>query len=740
MKLTFRLLCLSILLSGLAYADDIVLAGSTSGLYRLDRGAPDRLWDKGEVRKILRAGNVWYFLTSNGVMASADLASFEERNVGLPVKVVKQPENGQKTFIREVQELKDLEVHPTNPQILVTATKDAVYLTRDGGLSWKSVGISAATAGVKAVAVLDLPDQSGKSQLTIFMSHPIYGVSWRQPDVPKTTWADLDNGLEQVPTIKWPDEIADLAAVSRGGEIELYASQTFMPRLYRLDWAARRFTKLWAGPEAIDTTEGLAITATTALFTGVDRIGEIPLVAWTPTLTALTPGTASSSQQAIPAPAPSAPRTEPAIAVTDWNDQLDRTPGNLLAAWIPAARSGGRGALSLTELWLLHPERQTGRYTEQAKLKKGNYLPVHQVTTQAGLESHLRTLKNNDLNMLVVDMKDDTGALRYNSKDPLVLAKGRPGRGIDVESFVKTAKANGMYLVARIVVFKDKSLSSYGGAKYAVWDRAEKKAWQGYELVTQKVEVSAGEQTPPPETVRKYYQEYWVDPYSEEVWEYNVSIAKELVARGFDEIQFDYIRFPTDGTNLDNASYRWQDAGMDKESALMSFLSYARKEIAAPISIDIYGANGWYRTGARTGQDVELLSRYVDVICPMFYPSHFEQTFLAQPPAEERPYRIYYYGSFRNAVIARNHVIVRPWAQAFYLNVFYDRAYYNADYVQRQIFGARDSINEGYTYWNNSGRYGDLRPDLSMDEKYPWKSPEAANPDRPAFSALAGKN
>ncbi len=159
------------------------------------------------------------------------------------------------------------------------------------------------------------------------------------------------------------------------------------------------------------------------------------------------------------------------------------------------------------------------------------------------------------------------------------------------------------------------------------------------------------------------------------------------------------------------------------------------RDIAAPISIDIYGANGWYRTGSRTGQDIELLARYVDVICPMFYPSHFEQGFLAQEPARDRPYRIYLHGSYRNAVIARNHCIVRPWAQAFYLNVSYDRAYYDEDYVQRQAFGVRDSINQGYAYWNNSGRYSDLRPDAGLANPYPWASPVDAPATRPFFGS-----
>ena len=221
-----------------------------------------------------------------------------------------------------------------------------------------------------------------------------------------------------------------------------------------------------------------------------------------------------------------------------------------------------------------------------------------------------------------------------------------------------------------------------------------------------------------------YYDENWVDPYCPEVWEYDVAIAKELIARGFDEIQFDYIRFPTDGTNLSNAQYRWQSPGMDKESALISFLSYARENINAPIGIDIYGANGWYRTAARTGQDVETLAEFVDVICPMFYPSHFENKFLNYEPYEERPYRIYFYGTYRNTVIARNKVVIRPWVQTFFLNVPYDRQFYDAEYVKKEVFGVRDSVNRGYMHWNNAGNYSNLAVDPA-DKPYKGRATEA---------------
>jgi hypothetical protein len=326
-------------------------------------------------------------------------------------------------------------------------------------------------------------------------------------------------------------------------------------------------------------------------------------------------------------------------------------------------------------------------------------------------------------------MKDDFGHLRYKPRSEYVKSIGKVSSPIDVEAFVAAMKPKGIYLVARIVVFKDQVVYDYAKGKYAVWDKAEQKPWNGYftrikENPSPSPGSAAAAKAPPgaasipspapspsPEYYRDYMEEYWVDPYCEWVWKYNVEIAKEIIERGFDEVQFDYIRFPTDGENLANATYRFKGEGMDKESALMSFLSYARENVAAPISVDIYGANGWYRTGVRTGQDVEMLQRYVDVICPMYYPSHFEQDFYAMAPAEERPYRIYYYGTLRNTYIGRYRVAVRPWVQAFKMNVRYDNKYYDKAYVVREVTGVRAAADMGMTFWNNSGRYDDI-PDM----------------------------
>ncbi|MDR1108823.1 MAG: putative glycoside hydrolase, partial [Spirochaetaceae bacterium] len=380
------------------------------------------------------------------------------------------------------------------------------------------------------------------------------------------------------------------------------------------------------------------------------------------------------------------------------------------------------GPLSLSELWLLEDPSGNGNSAAAyaASGKEGLYLPVNHALDAGSLAPYLRLIENRGLNMVVVDMKDDWGRLRFTPNNPAITEKGRVFRPVDIDGFLKTMKDRGIYTVARIVVFKDPELAGKAGGKYAVWDSQTGRAWTGY--------YDRRQQKPPPgqepeanplvqilpaddpayEIVRTFYDERWVDPYSEEVWEYIAAVSGELHERGFDEIQFDYIRFPTDGVNLGNARYRWREQGMDMESAILSFLRHVRSRINAPISIDIYGANGWYRTGARTGQEVELLAPYVDVICPMYYPSHFEQDFLAQAPAELRPYRIYYQGVKRAGRIARNKVVIRPYVQAFFLNVAYDRAYYNADYVRREIEGVHGAGNSGFTYWNNSGRYDDI--------------------------------
>ena len=665
-----------------------VIAGANSGLYRLtSTKTAIPLWNEGKVSKIIHTSEGrWFFLTSCGILTSTDLKEFEYRNSGLPFLKMKEVNADSISFSDKIAQLKDLEVHPEDSNILITSTKDKVYITYDAGVTWNSLGsMSATTSGIKAVAVCTI-----NSNLVAFMAHPIFGFSYIFPKAAKPKWNDCNAGFENIKSQTYPDEISDIHPIVKKDEngssvTEVYVSQSFLPRLYKFDWDTKRAAIVYSGKEPVDTIDGLFWNEGQLLYT---RPGEI--ASFSPESGDL--GTVPQNYYA-------------------WKNCFSALAENdtLYAAWIPDENDLSKG-ISLSELWLLKPELCTNPYASTALNRKSVYCPANHVTTQTGIDKYKKIILDNKLDSLVIDMKDDYGLLRYDAKDPLVVEKGYISKyHIELENFVSEMKKDNIYLIARIVVFKDKNLSQYKGGKYAVWDKSTNRAWVGTKGTEEVTDPETGAVTG---TRMTYYDENWVDPYSPEVWEYNVRIAKELIAGGFDEIQFDYIRFPTDGRNMANAVFRWKDKGMDKESALLSYLAYARKNIDAPIGIDIYGANGWYRSGTRTGQDVEQLSEYVDIICPMFYPSHFEQDFLAYAPVSERPYRIYYYGTYRNTVIGRNRIIIRPWVQAFYLNVRYDRQWYNTEYVKKEIFGVRDSVGRGYMYWNNIGRYDDISPDI----------------------------
>jgi hypothetical protein len=715
-----------------ALASGDFLAGYDTGLYRVrkDGSGTDPLWTGAEVRKIVRAASGWYFLTAKGVLFSVDLASFEDRSTGLPVKTYKLVKSGAREFIRETQDLKDLELDPANPGRLITCTKDEVYLSENGGKDWRSLGQPVPTTGLKAVAFGPLP---GSAEIGAWASHPIKGLFVRKLGASSASgaWTAVTAGLAAIPGTTSMEEVSDLAmmlpAVAGGsvpttapgtapagtvpaGAIQggFWAANSFLPRIYRWQPETRVFRQAWSGGQSEGTAESLDCLPDGSLrFVTYGSVKRLDAA----TGLAANDGYASRALSLALAAAP------------EWQ---------LLALSFPE-RNGAAGTRqsSLSELWL-YSFRDRKPYRAAAENHNGLYLATGFMVHADTRAKYFSLMKDRRLDSVVVDMKDDFGRLRFEPRDPLLRKMGKTSSPMDIESFVAEAKAKGVWLVARVVVFKDQVVYDYAGNRYAVWDAKSKAPWQGYNVVKAPAPAAAPAAppsgapnpygppsaaapsaavpapAPAPAWVREPIKEYWVDPYCEDVWAYNVAIANEIIARGFDEVQFDYIRFPTDGANIDDAGFRWRDAGMDKESALASFLRYARENIKAPISIDIYGANGWFRSGVRTGQDVELLAKYVDVICPMYYPSHFEQGFLAQAPAADRPYRIYRTGTFRTSVISRGRIVVRPYVQAFYMNVSYDRVWYNLDYVKREVAGIRDSLNLGMTFWNNAGRYDDI--------------------------------
>ncbi len=453
--------------------------------------------------------------------------------------------------------------------------------------------------------------------LTVWAGHALNGIFRYQ-----RSWKRESAGLFS--DILYNEEISSLTIVPEGSLKGLWAANNFFPILYR--WESNRWNQKI--PIASDSGyaaglypngEGLSLTTERGIY---EYDGKN-----------LTP---SSSMEDV------------ALICSNFL----RYAGTPVQALI----SDGR---VFSELWAWQKPILTERQ-QKADKKYALYLPPSVVARPGRFYALTNLIKTKGINALVIDIKDDWGNLRFSPRVAL-LRETAPVRPLPLSNILLYAKTNNIYLIARIVLFQDRAVYNLSNHAFAVWDSEKNKPWQG---------IKKDKDT------TKEIQEYWVDSYHPFVWEYNLAIAREAIRLGFDEIQFDYVRFPTDGENLKSVLYRARKNGMTHESLIYSFLRYMRSHLSVPISMDIYGANGWYRTSLRTYQEIDLLSEFIDVFCPMYYPSHFDQRFLAHPPAGERPYRIYFYGTRRNFWIAGGRSLIRPYVQAFKIGVSYDRAYY----------------------------------------------------------------
>ncbi len=313
------------------------------------------------------------------------------------------------------------------------------------------------------------------------------------------------------------------------------------------------------------------------------------------------------------------------------------------------------------------------------------------------MEDHIAFMKEHGFNGIVVDVKDDWGRLTYGSELKRPAEIGAIHTVFDIEELLKKAHEEGLYVIGRMVVFKDKRLYQADNYAQAMWNVEEDAPWGHKVSETYEQE---GEQKN-----RLVQREFWTDPFSEAVWDYNIEIAEELEAMGIDEIQFDYIRFPSDG-DLSTARYRHREPGMQKTEAVESFVKKAAAKLSVPISADLYGFNSWYRMGNWIGQDISVLAEHVDVICPMYYPSHFPHQFLSQNDYIERAFELYKKGTQRAQLIVGPGTRIRPYVQAFLMGheLSMEEAEYHS-YLNRQLEGILQAEGGGYTLWNNMNKY-----------------------------------
>lgn len=349
-------------------------------------------------------------------------------------------------------------------------------------------------------------------------------------------------------------------------------------------------------------------------------------------------------------------------------ERIAAKPGICNAAIIE--KENGKPSLSL---WINNPENKISG--NSAAGRKAIYISIPAI--QRNLAKYIEMSKSAGIDTFVIDMKDDFGNIYFPTESKVASEIKAVRKPLNIKAILEKLKSNGIYSVARIVTFKDEKLYNGYNGKYAIKNRDTGATWKG----------APGE--------------FWVDPYSEFVHDYNISLAMELEKSGFNEIQFDYIRFPSDGP-LHLCKFSFQsDQDTYKSEILIDFLKKAKHSLNIPVSVDIYGFNSWYYFGNMIGQDMEDLSWTVDVICPMVYPSHFGGRFYGKYNQSVRPYRLLLDGGIRAMKMVNRRILLRPYIQGFNLM----SPTWGPGYIRDQIKGAGESGCSGYTIWNAKGDY-----------------------------------
>jgi|RhiMethySRZTD1v2_1073278.scaffolds.fasta_scaffold37529_5 hypothetical protein len=285
------------------------------------------------------------------------------------------------------------------------------------------------------------------------------------------------------------------------------------------------------------------------------------------------------------------------------------------------------------------------------------------------------SLTKHGLNTLELDIKDENGEVGFRKpKVPLAREVGAAKDYYDPAEVAEKAHAAGVYLIGRIVCFEDPILSQ-NAPRYAI------RTTSGGVWTT-----AAGLG--------------WVNQYDKRVWDYNIALGKAAAKAGFDEIQFDYVRFPTDG-DLSSAVFHGK-TDQTKTQVITSFAKYAGeqlKPLGVRVSADVFGLSATRNMGI--GQRPQKLGAYLDTIYPMVYPSHFGPGEYNLPDPNAQPGRTVGLAlrDFDRQLTGLDTRLV-PWLQDFSLG----RTYTLAD-VQDQIEAARDSGAEGFLLWNAAGLY-----------------------------------
>ncbi|KFM98430.1 putative glycoside hydrolase [Paenibacillus macerans] len=293
-----------------------------------------------------------------------------------------------------------------------------------------------------------------------------------------------------------------------------------------------------------------------------------------------------------------------------------------------------------------------------------------------------------ELNAMVIDIKDDSGYITYKTENPELNKLGKAQPFIrDIGALMERLEKHDIYPIARIVVFKDTILAK----KHPEYSFVQKDG---------SVWSNGGGDS-------------FVNPYSKEVWDYNIEIAKEAAKLGFKEIQFDYVRFP-EGFEKRADSLNYEKSEMSRVDAVSSFVKYAKEQLeplGIRVSVDIFGYAASVPAAEGIGQDFVKISDQVNIICPMIYPSHYSTGWFNAKDPDKAPYQTIK-GAIKDtqdklAPLGEEQPIIRPWIQDFTASWLGKGHYikYGKHEVEEQIRALRDMNVDEYLLWNASNRY-----------------------------------
>ncbi|HVO66327.1 MAG TPA: putative glycoside hydrolase [Syntrophales bacterium] len=311
---------------------------------------------------------------------------------------------------------------------------------------------------------------------------------------------------------------------------------------------------------------------------------------------------------------------------------------------------------------------------------KALYLTVYGIGDRTLRNSALRYINETELNSLVIDMKGDRGIIPYKSSIPLASQIGAQRLIIlkDINGTMQPLKEKGIYTIARIVVFKDNLLGT-ARPDLAVKTR-DGNIWKDREGLI------------------------WVDPSKKEVWNYNIDLAIEAAKNGFDEIQFDYVRFP-DHKGL---TFGIPNTEENRVNSISGFLMEAKRRLAPYnvfVAADIFGYAAWNLNDTQIGQSIEHLSPHIDYISLMLYPSGFHLGIPGYRNPVANSNRIVYL-SLKRAEERTNLPTIRfrPWLQAF-KDYAFDRRHFTGVEIREQIKAVEDFGSNGWMLWNPRNVY-----------------------------------